>query len=161
MMRNMDTKAGHKLVETGALINFEVTKQDIQPTVDGENLHIKIDLQMVDENKKPTEEDVEWGAFGFIFVLAVLSFDAARPRGISDIDFEDKDQFTVADLFDCLEFAGGTLKFYADYIRGRCLKTGITVRKDGSVSIFTTNRGKTLVHWLDILKGKKMLQAVK
>jgi len=78
------------------------------------------------------------------------------------MEYVEVDNFTVADLLDCIEFTiDGELKFYADYIAGRCLKTGITVRKDGSVTINTINRGKALIHWLDKLKGKKNLQAVK
>lgn len=151
---------GYKLIETASLIKFKVISQDIQPTINDEDLHVEVDLQIIDEDGNPSEDDVEWGAFGFIFVIAMLSFADAKPRNLSSIDYKQKDEFSVGHLFDCLEFANGELKFYADYINGRCLKTRIVVRKDGSVSLETTNRGKALLHWLDRLKGKGKLKAI-
>ena len=95
-----------------------------------------------------------------IFALAVLSFADARPRGSSDIDFVENDEFTVCDLFEYLRFVNGELRFYADYVRGRCLKTDITVRKDGRIILSTRNRGKSALRWLDQLQGKKRLTLV-
>lgn len=48
----------------------------------------------------------------------------------------------------------------ADYIRGRCMKTAITVRRDGSVTLETRGRGESAPHWIDRLKGKERLQLV-
>ena len=47
---------------------------------------------------------VEWGAFGFLFVLESLSFKDARPRGYSEADFMPEDEFTVNDFFECLTY---------------------------------------------------------
>ncbi len=80
--------------------------------------------------------------------------------GVSDIDFVEDDEFTVADLFECLRFANGELRFSADYLRGRCMKTDITVRRDGRVSLSTRNRGQAALRWLDRLQGKKNLRLV-
>ena len=55
----------------------------------------------------------------------------------------------------------GELHFYADYIRGRRLKTDIVVRKDGTATLQTFGRGKAAVRWLEKLQGKKMMQFVK
>ncbi|HVO72063.1 MAG TPA: hypothetical protein VMT24_18565 [Aggregatilineaceae bacterium] len=112
----------------------------------------------------PEEEDpadiAEWAAFGLIFALAVLSFADARPRGQSDIDFLEDDEFTVADLFECLRFSNGELRFSVDYLRGRCMKTDITVRRDGRMTLSTRNRGQAALRWLDRLEGKKTLKLV-
>ena len=43
------------------------------------------------------------------------------------MDFVNDDEFTVGDLFECLRFANGELQFSSDYLRGRCMKTDITV----------------------------------
>ena len=59
-----------------------------------------------------------------------------------------------------LRYIRGELHLYCDYIRGRCLKTGITVRPDGHVTLTTWGRGEAALRWLDRLKGKKTLQPV-
>ncbi len=57
----------------------------------------------MDDNPDPEPaEVVEWGAFGFLYTLAVLSFHDARPRGMSAQDYQAKDEFSVADFFECL-----------------------------------------------------------
>ncbi len=155
-----DNETAYKLIETGALVNFDIIKKSIQDTADNKNLYITVDLQLTDEEGNPTQESVEWGAFGFIFVVAILSFADARPRGLSGSEYDKDDNFTIDNLFDCLQFKNGDIYFYADYISGRCMKTKIVVTQDGLVSISTTNRGETLLRWLDKLKGKKALHVV-
>ena len=54
----------------------------------------------------------------------------------------------------------GALHFQADYIRGRRVKTDITVRSDGSVTVTTVGRGRAPLRWLDRLKGKKAMRIV-
>ena len=103
---------------------------------------------------------MEWGAFGFIFALAALSFADARPRGFSDVEFIENDEFGVADLFDGLRYVRGEIHFSADYLRGRSLITDIIVRTNGTVTLTTRNRDKTAKRWLDTLKGKKHLKLV-
>jgi len=66
----------------------------------------------------------------------------------------------LVDLFECLRFVNGELQFSSDYLRGRCLKTDITVRKNGQLTLSTRNRGKTALRWLDRLQGKKMLKLI-
>jgi hypothetical protein len=70
--------------------------------------------------------------------------------------FTDDDEFTVGDLFDCLCFVDGELRFTSDYLRGRCMKTDITVRKDGLLTLHTRLRGQSALR-LDRLQGKKKL----
>jgi len=72
----------------------------------------------------------------------------------------DDDEFNLADLFECLRFINGELQFSSDYLRGRCMKTDITVRKNGHLTLNTRNRGKTALRWLDRLQGKKMLKLI-
>ena len=106
------------------------------------------------------EDIVEWAAFGFIFVIASLSFHDGRPRGMSGLDFEKEDQFNVADFLEGLTYRRDGLRFHGDYIRGRSLKTEIIVRINGTVAISTWGRGESLYRWLDLMKGKKTLRAV-
>ncbi len=142
--------AAHKLLEAGALVAFEVMESDIKATAGGDALVSRVELQLGDDDGS----DAEWGALGFVFALAVLSYHDARPRGSSHIDFEEDDEFNVADLFDCLRFERGGLHFSADYIRGRCMKNDVEVRPDGRVTIETRGRGDAVLRWLDHLKGR-------
>ena len=41
------------------------------------------------------------------------------------------------------------------HLHGRCLKTDVTVRKDGKVTIETVNRGQDALTWVQRLRGKK------
>jgi hypothetical protein len=40
------------------------------------------------------------------------------------------------------------------------MKTDVTVRPNGSVTLTTRNRGESALRWVDRLKGKKILQLV-
>jgi len=86
-------------------------------------------------------------------VLALLSFADARPRGFSESEYNETDELRLADFVDGLTFRRGTLYFHADYLRGRRVKTGITVTAQGSITIETIGRGKGPLRWIDRLKG--------
>ena len=150
----------YSLLETGTLIDFDIINKDIQIAPDKENVFVKVDLQIKAEEDEDPKDIVEWCAFGFRFVIATLSFSDARPRGHSDIDYAEEDQFLLADLVENLTFGTGGLKFHGDYIRGRSLKTDVVVRTDGAVMISTWGRGESLLRWMDKLKGKKHLTAI-
>ena len=96
------------------------------------------DPTLHDDDTEPSEV-AEWGAFGFLYTVASLSFDDARPRGYSENDFLPKDEFTVGDFFECLSYKSGELHLMADYVRGRCMKTDITVRPDGTTTLRELN----------------------
>lgn len=93
-----------------------------------------------------------------MFAIAVLSFAGAKPRGVSEDYYNEKDEFSVSDFIKGLRYENGELRLHMDYIRGRCLKTDITVNKTGHVTIETRNRGEALSRWIDQLKGKKLLK---
>lgn len=159
-MADSDRAAGFKLIETGTLVEFETINTKVEPSPDGETSFVHVELQLGGPDGGDGEDQARWGAFGIIFTLAVLSFNDARPRGNSEADFVENDDFTVADLFDGLEFVRGELRFEADYVRGRCMKTDIVVRSDGLVTLQTRSRGESALRWVDRLKGKKTLEAV-
>jgi hypothetical protein len=159
-MSSSDRPAGYKLIETGTLVEFEIVDTKIEPVPDGETSFVRIALQLGGLEGGDGEDQVEWGAFGVIFTLAALSFNDARPRGNSDADFVEKDEFTVADLFDCLSFFRGELRFEADYVRGRCMKTDIVVQSDGQVILQTRARDESALRWVERLQGKKALEVV-
>jgi len=143
----------HELIRTGTAAEFEIVEHLIEPTVGAEDTHVRVKLQM-------PEDDVESYAFGIIFVLGLLSFHDGRPRGVSGKWFDDDDAWTAADMLRHLEFPSGRLHFHADYVRGRCVKTTVEISPDGAVLVETVNRGEAALRWIDRLKGKSYLQAV-
>ena len=159
-MKHLDRSAGYQLLETASLVDFIVGVPIIQTCTDGESLFLQVDLMLGVDDEDESADIAEWASFGLIFALAVLSFADARPRGLSDRDFVDDDEFTVSDLFECLRFVSGELRFSSDYVRGRCMKTDITVKKDGLLTLSTRNRGQAALRWLDRLQGKKALSLV-
>ena len=153
--------AEQRLFDTGTLVPFRILDTHTEVAPDRENLFVRVDLVLEDdEHDVEPAEIVEWGAFGFLFAVAALSFHDARPRGMSDLDFEADDVLTVADFMDALSFSHSGLSMYADYLRGRSMKTEVTVRPDGTVRITTWGRGKSALHWLDRLQGKKRIRVV-
>lgn len=143
----------HDLIRTGIAVDFEVSSTKIDPTPAGDDTRVRIELRL-------PEEDVEVFAFGVIYVLGVLSFHDGRPRGVSGKWFEDDDDWSAADMLRHLEFRHGRLCFYADYVRGRCMKTRIEISSDGSVSLETVNRGEAATRWVDRLLGKRFIAAI-
>jgi len=150
--------AGYKLLESGTLVDFDILETKVEDSAGGDEAVVTIQLQMAGDEEMG-ESDAEWGAFGFIFALAVLSFNDARPRAYDD-DYVKDDEFSLVDLFACLRYERGELRFSADYIRSRCVKTDIRVRPDGRVTVATRARGTAAAHWVNRMKGEKPLQSV-
>lgn len=63
-------------------MTFDVADLVVRPIPGGDESEVRVELWLgeLDEDGERTE-DVEWGAFGFIFVLALLSFAEATPAG--------------------------------------------------------------------------------
>lgn len=156
-------RVGFELLAKGAGVAFEVVDQKIETPPGGDQTYVHIDLLLGEPDEDDPEyrsEDHEWGSLGFFFCIGALSFADARPRGISDIHYVDDDEFTLADLLEHIRYVRGELHFSTDYVRGRCMKTDVTIRKDGSATIETHNRGQVALRWIDRLKGKKILELV-
>ena len=153
-----DISAGMHLIDKGSLVEFKILDVQVLPGPDDAEFGFRIDLRLGEEEED--SNDVEWGGLGFCFVLAVLSFADARPRGASEIEYQDDDQITLMDFLEGFSFVSGELHFRGDYIRGRRLKTDISVRPDGMVRLETVGRGKAALQWLDRLKGKKMMSLI-
>jgi hypothetical protein len=153
--------AAQSLFETGTLVLFRVVDTHTELSPDKENVFVRAELVFEDDDEDTDpEEIVEWAAFGFLFTLAVLSFNDARPRGISELDYQPNDAFTVTDFFECLSFKHGELRLHTDYVRGRSMKTDVTIRSDGTVTLTTWGRGQSALRWLDDLQGKKRFAVV-
>lgn len=160
-MDDASRPAWQQLLETGILVQFRILDTHTEPAPDKENVALRADLVFIgDDDDTELSEVAEWGAFGFLYTLASLSFDDARPRGYSGEDFESEDSFTVSDFFEGLSYKNGELHLSVDYVRGRCIKTDITIRPDGTAKLETWGRGQTALRWLDRLQGKKKLALV-
>jgi hypothetical protein len=163
---NLDPTAALELLRTGLLVDFQITATDVRAGVDEAMIFTRVELQLGGENSSDEADDdqgandVAWAAFGFLFTVAALSFNDARPRGISHMDLIDGDEFTVADFFAHLRYERGALDLSVDYLRGRCVKTDVKVRPDGSITIQTRGRGDAVLRWLDRIQGKKTLEVI-
>lgn len=158
-MMGIDQQATAELLRTGVIVDFEVTGTQIHEGPDPAEFAVEIELRFP-INPATDENDLGWGAFGFVFVIGVLSFADARSREASALDYAEKDDFYIGDLISCLSWEDGALKFDADYIRGRRMKTRLVLKSDGSGCLTTMGRGKAAIHWLERLKGQKPLQLV-
>jgi len=49
----------------------------------------------------------------------------------------------------------------ADYVRGRMMKTTVTVCPDGRFTLTTTNRGEAASRWVAQIQGKKIVRPVR
>jgi len=157
----------YELLKTGTLVSFRIVEEEVLSAADEAEFGLRLQLKFVpnDEDEEQDEDDAaedtaEWGAFGFMFVVAVLSFEEAKPRNASVLEYEEKDEFKLADFIERLRFVRGELRFDADYIRGRRVKTRVVVRSNGTVTLETIGRGKAALRWLEQLKGKKFVQLV-
>jgi hypothetical protein len=160
-MNETRTSAAHRLLETGTAVLFRVVDTHTELSPDKENVFVRAELIFEDDDEDThPEEIVEWAAFGFLFTLAALSFHDARPRGTSEIEYLPNDEFTVADFLDSLSFKYGELRLRTDYVRGRSMKTEVTIRPDGTVTLTTWGRGQSALRWLDQLQGKKRIAPV-
>lgn len=159
-MNPNDRAAGHQLLESGTLVNFEVFGTEVHEGPDpgefGVDVHLRFPVDEESEN-----HDLEWGGLGFLFTLGVLSFADAKPRGASVPDYIENDEFTVGDFVAHLKWKGQRLTFDVDYLRGRRVKTRITLNMDGTGILTTQGRGMAATHWLDRVQGRKGLHLVR
>lgn len=110
---------------------------------------------------KIDEDDVEPFAFGILFALGVLSFHEARPAGYSEIDYENEDEFGIADFLGHVLFRRGALELETDYLRGRRMKTYVSIHQDGRIAVQTIGRDLAAERWLMTLQGKRPLHLVR
>lgn len=154
-MPNDETPIEHELIESIACVDITVVKTEKQPT-SANDWHLRIEGRFGAEE----DDDVEFAGMGFIYAIGLLSFADARPRGVSEMDFISTDEWSVADMLRHFRFERGELTFSADYVRGRCVKTDVDVRRDGTFRLETLNRGEAATRWIARLQGKKVLAPV-
>jgi hypothetical protein len=150
-MPQEDLDAMVELVRTAALARFRILRTEGEERPDGSWLQLTCHVH---------REDVAWAAVPMIYAIGALSFADARPRGSSGLHFEEDDQWRVADMAHRLRFDRGSLVFDADYVRGRMMKTTVSIGPTGRLVIRTRNRHEMAVRWLRSLRGKKHLRLV-
>ncbi len=158
---NYPGEAEIELLQKGALVDFTISAQQIQTTPGGDDTYVCLELLLGEPEDGDADErtrDHEWGGLGFAFCVQMLSFIDGRPRGSSEPDFVAGDAFTVFDLVRHFRYEDGELHVSTDYLRGRCMKTDVVIRRNGTATITTRNRGEAVLRWLDRMEGKKMLE---
>jgi hypothetical protein len=106
------------------------------------------------------EEEPDLWAFGILFTLSLMSFTFAAPRGISENYFIPDEEWNLEYFVQGLEFENKRLRFSADYVSGRLMKTDIKFESGGRVTLTTRNRGKGAERWLTHLQGRKHIQPI-
>ena len=152
-MSDTERMAGYRLIETGTLVHFDVVKTHVERPEALDETIVRIEMQLGELEDDERTDDVAWGAFGFVFVLAVQSYGDARPRGVSEMHFEERDEFLPSDLLDHLRYERGELRFAADYLRGRCMKTDVTV--SASLIFFSSRESAVRVALAKTLAGEQ------
>jgi hypothetical protein len=106
------------------------------------------------------EEEPDLYALGVLFSLSLMSFTYAAPRGSSYIEFVQDEDWRIEYFLDGLRYENQNLCFKSDYVSGRLMKTDITFKSGGHVTIRTRNRGKGAERWLLHLQGKRHIRPV-
>jgi hypothetical protein len=104
-------------------------------SLDGEIVRVKIALPDVPEVLSSC-------ARGLIFAIGALSFHDARPRGYSDRDFVENEEWTIADTLKDLRYEHGRLHFRADYVGDPLRKDDVNIDGEGKIVVETSNRGR-------------------
>lgn len=146
-----DGSVAVSLLTTAAMARLRLL--NIEGSEDGDLAWQRVDCHV-------HREDVPTAAVPLIHALAALSFADARPRGISDLEYEDGDEWSLADLVPRLTLEAGTILFDADYVRGRMMKTRIRIASNGRLTIDTRNRYMMTERWLGILRGERRIRLV-
>jgi hypothetical protein len=146
-----DTPAVHEILRTALLMRFRILRAEGEEHRDRSWQRVTCHVH---------REDLPWGAVPLIYAIGLQSFTDARPRGSSGIDYVEKDEWTVVDMASRLRFERGMLAFEADYVRGRMVKTDVTVGPDGRLTVETRNRHEMALRWLRTLKGQKHIRLV-
>jgi hypothetical protein len=144
-----DPDIADELLRRAASLRFRVLRVQGEEHPDASWQHVTCHLH---------RQDLAVGALAFIYAVSGLSFEDARPRGTSQIDFLEDDAWTVEDVVALLRYEGGALRFEADYVRGRMMKTAVTVHPNGRVVITTRNRHEMALRWLNTIRGRKHLR---
>jgi hypothetical protein len=92
---SQDRGAGEALLRTGVIVPVRILEESVMSGANEAEFALRLTLSFEDEDSP--EEDradvVEWGALGFLFAIGVLSLADARPRGPSEIEYIESDDF--------------------------------------------------------------------
>lgn len=151
MDQNMEKLAGFRLLEETIGIPIEIISneyEEIPGYEDSINTYQTIVFQI-------KEEEPDDSAVGVLLALAFMSFSFSAPRGMSQIEYDPNEEWTLGHFLNGLKYQHGSLCFSADYQSGRLMKTDIVFECGGKVTIATRNRGRGAERWLTNLGGKK------
>jgi hypothetical protein len=105
------------------------------------------------------ESHVERSAVGFIYALGVLSFAAAAREACRACTSRRRINGPPPTCC-ATSVVRARVVCETDYVRGRMMKTDVTVFPDGRSTLTTTNRGEAASRWVTQIQGKKVLRPV-
>ncbi len=73
------------------------------------------------------------------------------------MDYQEQDVWSAEDFHRHLSFEHGKLRFEADVVRGRLIKTVVEISKDGTILKKTINRADLATQWVEYLLGKRSM----
>lgn len=144
------------------LVDFEIKKNKFNSytMVDDEvSGHQQLTVQLVPPSDAD-EMDKEFPDFsgdivGIMYALSALSFEGAKPRGMSEADYDKSSRWNISEFLARLKFEHGRLYAHFDYEHGRAMKTTLDAdSKDWTINISTNDRGRSAEHWVRALSGK-------
>ena len=105
-----------RLLETGVAVPFRVVKEEVLPAPDESEFGMRVTLQL--EDPEDPEGDAQELVSGAPLASCLCwrcppSFADARPRGLSESEYNEADELRLADFVDGLTFRRGTLHFHA------------------------------------------------
>jgi hypothetical protein len=95
--------------------------------------------------------------WGLIYAIGMLSFADAD----ADLDFAERDRWRTGDMLRCLSFEQGRLRFHADEVRGRCMRTTVEIDPEGKILIETAGRGEAALRWISKLRAREGTPGIK
>jgi len=143
--------AAIELLARLANLEIEVVRSDLEEEADFSTHRLECRIP---------PEAVPHAGLALVYALGLMSFLEARPRGRSERDFADDDEWTPGDLLRGLAYQQGELVFDADYVRGRMMKTRVRVRPDGGILVSTRHRHAAARRWIDAIQGRHHLRLV-
>lgn len=89
-----DRQAGSRLLEQAVACEFRVLRSEVTSGPDGGEFAMRIELQFCFDPEEDFPGD-DSPAIGFLFALALLSFEDARPRGFSEREYREGEEFSL------------------------------------------------------------------
>jgi hypothetical protein len=133
----------YELFDDGCALDLKVVETRVE--CDGDTVVVRMILE-------GTPARLARYGWGLIYAIGECSFADAD----ADRHFGGHDRWTVGDMLRHLTFERGRLRFHADEVRGRAMKTTLEINPDGTLTLETVDRGDAALRWIARLRGDEL-----